>query len=115
MANMAPAQAGREHGAQEESSFVNVGAWTEEAMRVINRLQIASPSVIRGTSVSLSIPLDGTEVESRDGGAAPTKIVRDGLVGRPSELKRRDSLKRRDAVLKGREGSRRRQRWENGG
>ena len=27
---------------------------------------------------------------------------------------RRDSLKRREALLKGKEGSRRRQRWENG-
>jgi hypothetical protein len=27
---------------------------------------------------------------------------------------RKDSMKRRDALLKGKEGSRRRQRWENG-
>ena len=30
------------------------------------------------------------------------------------ELRRRDSLKRREAVLKGKEGSRQRRRWENG-
>ena len=50
-----------------------------------------------------------------DEDAALPKPARDGLVERPSELRRRDSMKRRDAVLKGREGSRRRQRWENGG
>lgn len=30
------------------------------------------------------------------------------------QILRRDSLKRREALLKGKEGSRRRQKWENG-
>ncbi|KAF4631182.1 hypothetical protein G7Y89_g6950 [Cudoniella acicularis] len=52
--------------------------------------------------VNLSIPLDNTKVQ-------------DGVKGRKAgeALNRRDSLKRRDALLRGKEGSRRRQRWEN--
>jgi hypothetical protein len=58
-----------------------------------------SPSTRR--NVSLTIPLDA-EVEA-------LKAVK----ARKEPL-RRDSMKRREALLKGKEGSRRRQRWENG-
>jgi hypothetical protein len=34
---------------------------------------------------------------------------------RRRESVRKDSMKRREALLKGKDGSRRRQRWENGG
>ena len=57
----------------------------------------ASPKLIRGTSVRLSVPLD-----SKPTSAPPRKLVR------------RDSLDRREALLKGKEGSRQRRRWENG-
>ena len=50
--------------------------------------------------VTLSIPLhEATKSSSR----------------KVKEPLRRDSMKRREALLKGKEGSRRRQRWENGG
>ena len=51
----------------------------------------------RGTSVKLSVPLDSktTITTSR-------------------KLLRRDSMDRREALLKGKEGSRQRRRWENG-
>lgn len=52
-------------------------------------------------TVTLSIPLDA-EIKSAKGEA------------KAREPTRRDSMKRRDALLKGKEGSRRRQRWENG-
>jgi hypothetical protein len=55
---------------------------------------------IRGTGVTLSIPLDVSPLAKE---ARPRK-----------EPLRRDSLKRREALLRGKEGSRRRQRWENG-
>ena len=58
-------------------------------------LSIANPGV------TLSIPLE--KAEKRADGSRSIK-----------EPLRRDSMKRRDALLKGKEGSRRRQRWENG-
>lgn len=71
----------------------------------------SSPTPIRsglhGATVSLSIPLDDEvtpKVESRP----PTVSFR-----RRAPL-RRDGLKSREALLKGKDGSRRRQRWENG-
>ncbi|KAJ5473306.1 Single-stranded nucleic acid binding R3H [Penicillium sp. IBT 31633x] len=70
----------------------------------------SSPTPIRsglhGATVSLSIPLDDEvtpKVESRP----PTVSFR-----RRAPL-RRDGLKSREALLKGKDGSRRRQRWEN--
>ncbi|KAJ5838336.1 uncharacterized protein N7525_003524 [Penicillium rubens] len=68
-------------------------------------------SGLRGATVSLSIPLDEeaipsqrVKVESRP----PTVNFR------RREPLRRDGLKTREALLKGKDGSRRRQRWENG-
>jgi hypothetical protein len=68
-------------------------------------------SGLRGATVSLSIPLDDevvpsqrVKVESRP----PTVSFR-----RRAPLQR-DTFKGREALLKGKDGSRRRQRWENG-
>ncbi|RDL39889.1 Uncharacterized protein BP5553_04229 [Venustampulla echinocandica] len=71
---------------------------TIDTLNALSSLSI-SPSA-RSTGVTLSIPLDGAEVKKRN--VKPAK-----------EPLRRDSLKRRDALLKGKEGTRRRQRWEN--
>lgn len=62
-------------------------------------LSISAPA--QGSGVTLSIPLDAA--------AEALKAVK----ARKEPL-RRDSMKRREALLKGNEGSRRRQRWENG-
>ena len=56
----------------------------------------ASTSV-RGPSVRLSVPLDSKQT-----------------VTTTRKILRRDSLDRREALLKGKEGSRQRRRWENG-
>lgn len=68
--------------------------------------------------MAVSIPLDDQPP------ATPSPRVR--VVGASNEERpptvsfrrreplRRDSLKRREALLKGKDGSRRRQRWENG-
>lgn len=56
-----------------------------------------SPKPTRGTSVKLSVPLD----------TKPTTTT-------TRKILRRDSLDRREALLKGKEGSRQRRRWENG-
>lgn len=62
---------------------------------------------LSNTGVTLSIPLD----KVNDDAAAAVKKV--SGAGRP-KVYQRDSQKRREALLKGKEGSRRRQRWENG-
>lgn len=75
---------------------IDIEAWTASAFQ--------SLTVSAGSGVQLSIPLDDVEA------AKPPKTTY-----RPHrEPIRRDSQKRRDALLKGKEGSRRRQRWENG-
>lgn len=57
----------------------------------------SSPKLTRGTSVKISVPLDHKTT------ATTTR-----------KILRRDSLERREALLKGKEGSRQRRRWENG-
>ncbi|KAI5777804.1 R3H-associated N-terminal domain-containing protein [Geopyxis carbonaria] len=55
--------------------------------------------------VTLAIPLDVNDaVETQPRRVAPTAT---------KPVPRRDSLKRREALLRGKEGTRRRQRWEN--
>jgi hypothetical protein len=78
---------------------VDIEAWSAAALESLS----ISPSA-RGTGVTLPVPLD------RDDDAQTSKP---DYKPRKEPL-RRDSLKRRDALLKGKEGSRRRQRWENG-
>jgi hypothetical protein len=77
---------------------VDIEAWTVSALQAI---AISAP--VRGTNSNLSIPLDGRD---DDTSKAAYKARKEPL--------QRDSMKRREALLKGKEGSRRRQRWENG-
>ena len=100
------------HGApiSSASQTINIEAWTEQATQSLNAVHLSSSSGVRGTSVSLAIDLDEHHAPKRDAEAED---------GRPTyrprrEPMRRDSLKRREALLKGKEGSRRRTRWENG-
>src|SRR5207244_10130473 len=76
-----------------------------------------SPTTARAPA-ELNIDLDAPLVEdggATDGaGAAPASAPRAMRDPRRAELGRRDSLKRREALLKGKAGTRRRQRWENG-
>lgn len=100
---------------------IDIEAWTVE--QAAERLQAttisSSPRLSRNTTVTLDIPLDdpvlGSNVnDNRDTPAFPVyKRETVHTVYKRSEPVRRDSLKRREALLKGKEGSRRRQRWEN--
>lgn len=106
-----------------------ISAWTEQAAASLEDLAItdsaptsAGNATLRGTTVSLSIPLDDP-VPAAEGAAPRVKILGQGteearkipaVSFRRREPLRRDSLKRREALLKGKDGSRRRQRWENG-
>lgn len=110
-----------------------ISAWSEQAAASLQHLSLSEPnptqenapstptrSSVRGATVSLSIPLDDEPpatpsprvnvvgTASRETRTAPTVSFR------RREPLRRDSLKRREALLKGKDGSRRRQRWENG-
>lgn len=121
---------------------INIEAWTESAAAAVplstasvSASIAAGPPIIRwGASVNLDITLDAeaekSQIQQRreakelkarilardagdsdDEGIAPTGYVRRQSGGEP---RRRDSMKRREALLKGKEGSRRRQKWENG-
>ena len=88
---------------------VNIEAWTEQAAQSLAAVTLAPRANIRGTSVPLTIHLEEKAGSKQDPDAS------DPAPQRPrSEPLRRDSLKRREALLKGKEGSRRRTRWENG-
>lgn len=92
---------------------MNVEAWTEEATQALSAISIASPQTLRGTTAPLAIPLD----EPKDKAIASDNATntQDASSARPRrEPLRRDSLNRREALLKGKEGSRQRRRWENG-
>lgn len=58
---------------------------------------VGASSSMRKPSVRLSVPLDSKQT-----------------VTTTRKILRRDSLDRREALLKGKEGSRQRRRWENG-
>ncbi|MCJ1366062.1 hypothetical protein MMC16_005187 [Acarospora aff. strigata] len=94
---------------------INIEAWTEQATQSLQAIAI-SP-LPQSRSVSLTIPLDertATHREALDSKATAAPTKGDAATYRPRrEPLRRDSLKRREALLKGKEGSRRRQRWEN--
>lgn len=96
-----------------------VAAWTDQAtegLRSVNLSAETAQRVPRGGSVTLTAPLDERRepraLEYGLGKSSGTRQVHT-TYGR-SEPIRRDSLKRREALLKGKEGSRQRRRWENG-
>ncbi|KAL2691568.1 hypothetical protein Neosp_001957 [[Neocosmospora] mangrovei] len=89
-------------------SAIDIDAWTISALQSLS----VSP-VARGTGSPLSIPIDQApklkierKVAIDQEGIEPTETPR-----RPPS--RRDSQRRRDLILKGKEGSRQRRRWEN--
>ena len=103
--------------APQNSQGINIEAWTEQAAESLRIVTISSHGAPRGTSVNLAIPLDEhTAPRQARVAVDPSHPIDDdqtAYLPRREPL-RRDSLKRREALLKGKEGSRRRQRWENG-
>jgi len=59
--------------------------------------------LVTGTSVRMSVPLDASSVK---------RVM--PIYDPDRKIARRDSMDRREALLKGKEGSRQRRRWENG-
>jgi hypothetical protein len=117
MANTRPA---RPHVPEENTTLVDVAAWTQHAIQAMNGLSLhsdpnASATAVQGASVALQISLDsehGKRAPNGEGISAG-QAVREGYVLR-RKSSQRDSLRRREALLKGKEGSRQRRRWENG-
>lgn len=130
-------------GPNSASQGINIEAWTEDAVASISlstatvsaAMTIRESSERRSTSVTIEIPLDAEAEKSQTqqkreikelrarlaaqhdaSSSDPDDTLPSGYVRRRSggEPRRRDSMKRREALLKGKEGSRRRQKWENG-
>ncbi|KAL3475298.1 R3H-associated N-terminal domain-containing protein [Aspergillus californicus] len=113
-----------------------ISTWTEQAAASLEDLSLTDTAprneaipeslttrgTIRGASVSLLIPLDDPVPDTSSNSASrvsalgqhPEEALRvPKITFRRREPLRRDSLKSREALLKGKDGSRRRQRWEN--
>jgi len=69
---------------------------------------VPAPIATSTAQVVLTIPLDHNPE------AIDTTADAEDVQARRKPILRRDSMKRREALLKGKEGSRRRHRWENG-
>lgn len=80
---------------------VQVEAWTVSALQSLN----ISPSA-RGTGVTLSIPLDSDSAGATGSNSKAAYSSKSRTAAK--EPLRRDSQRRREALLKGKEGSRRR-------
>lgn len=95
---------------------IDIEAWTQEATQSFSAVSLVSAGGVPGASASLAIDLDEPAHHKLDGTAGiPRRADNDSSGYHPRrEPLRRDSLKRREALLKGKEGSRRRTRWENG-
>jgi hypothetical protein len=96
--------AGMSHAA---IATVDIEAWTVHALQ---SLDIASAATFTGHD--LSIPLD--EAHGRSPALAAAVAARKAAYIEKKAVNQRDSMKRRNELLRGKEGSRRRQRWENG-
>lgn len=97
------------------SSVERVESWTvSQAADVLAATSIASPTpdrTMRSTSVKIAIPLDEFPESQDESPRLKPEAVH--TVYKRREPIRRDSQKRREALLKGKEGSRQRRRWEN--
>jgi len=95
-----------------------IEAWTvQQAADVLSATSISTPLPTRGraaATVTLDIPLDDEGTAITDSPPRPRAAAsQTHTVYKRRDPVRRDSLNRRQALLKGKEGTRRRQRWEN--
>jgi len=98
-ANQTPATPSQNQSATD----IDIDTWTISALQSLS----VSP-VARGTGTPLAIPIDGERTV-----AFATEAAKDRIETPRRPPSRRDSMKRREALLKGKEGSRQRRRWEN--
>ncbi|EXJ91208.1 hypothetical protein A1O1_04318 [Capronia coronata CBS 617.96] len=86
-----------------EAAPLQAGPSTEGITTQMDNVSMDPETPPRPTSVRITVPLDA---QSR------TPVVT-STIHAQRKLLRRDSMERRDALLKGKEGSRQRRRWEN--
>lgn len=96
-------------------SYERIEAWAvSQAADALAATSLSPLSAIprepRGMSVTIDIPLDEPPPATKPKSARPEPVH---TVYKRRTPIRRDSLDRREALLRGKEGSRRRQRWEN--
>ncbi|KAI9800881.1 MAG: hypothetical protein M1825_003664 [Sarcosagium campestre] len=106
------AQQGHQHP-HPPPSQAEIEAWTASVTETLQNLNVSSQqpnAAVLGGPIPLSIPLDELPPPPR---ASEPGAQASAPHTRRKEPLRRDSQKRREALLKGKEGSRRRQRWEN--
>ncbi|TKA77333.1 hypothetical protein B0A55_03409 [Friedmanniomyces simplex] len=98
------------------TSIERVEAWTVSQVADTLATTSIAPSIephsSRGASVTIDIPLDDSTPLPHDPPTRPRSEPVHTVYKRREPI-RRDSQNRREALLKGKEGSRRRQRWEN--
>ncbi|KAK0365097.1 hypothetical protein LTR91_004146 [Friedmanniomyces endolithicus] len=93
------------------TSLERVEAWTVSQLSSTLASTTLTPRV---TSITLDIPLDTTTTTTQPTSPPPRPRSEPAhTVHKHRAPIRRDSQHRREALLKGKEGSRRRQRWEN--
>ncbi|KAL7924315.1 R3H-associated N-terminal domain-containing protein [Trichoderma austrokoningii] len=96
------------------NAAIDIEAWTISALQSLS----VSP-VARGTGSPLTIPIDALATPSKRSISRQqvTIVASSAEAALATPLRRppsaRDSQKRREAILKGKEGSRQRRRWEN--
>lgn len=96
------------------NAAIDIEAWTISALQSLSVSPIA-----RGTGSPLTIPLDALQAPSKRSISRQqvTIVASSAEAALVTPLRRppsaRDSQKRREAILKGKEGSRQRRRWEN--
>ncbi|KAF2637495.1 hypothetical protein P280DRAFT_500667 [Massarina eburnea CBS 473.64] len=101
---------------------IDIESWTEQATAALTTVTISVPGDVHAASatgtVSLEIPLDEVATPTAKAGgnglpATASAAAKEGGYYKRKEPVRRDNLNRREASLKGKEGSKRRMRWEN--
>ncbi|KAF2673449.1 hypothetical protein BT63DRAFT_421599 [Microthyrium microscopicum] len=116
-ANNSKLQATTQSSPQGASAYVDVEAWNSSTLKALNGLSLAPTRPIRGASVSLAISLDDSApapvIKADDSDDEGAEQATTGYPPLRRKTSRRDSMRRRDELLKGKEGSRRRQKWEN--
>ncbi|RYP02349.1 hypothetical protein DL764_005831 [Monosporascus ibericus] len=94
--------------AAQTSVAIDIETWTLSALQSLS----VSP-VARGTGTPLAIPIDGSAAKKPSVTIQDPRAKSTAITPPPRPPSRRDSLRRREALLKGKEGSRQRRRWEN--
>ncbi|KAI1248683.1 hypothetical protein MGN70_009883 [Eutypa lata] len=90
------------------SGVIDIETWTISALQSLS----VSPAA-RGTGTPLTIPLDDSAIRKSSVTVQDPRAKSSAVTPPPRPLSSRDSLRRREALLKGKEGSRQRRRWEN--